>query len=792
MVRVTESTSFFAALVLLLAVGSLVRAAVSTTGDVSPGGAGTQPDPWMVEGTLTVGVSGDGTLNIESGGVVTNSDIGIVGYDFDSTGEVTVAGTGSQWTNSDLYVGDSGVGELNVTYGGVVSSADSYLGYWDGSTGKSTVSGTGSQWTISGYLSVGEEGNGTLNIQAGGIVSGADSSIGYDSNSAGEATVTGIGSQWIVSGYLLVGDSGSGMLNVADGGVVSNSIGSIGYESGSTGEVSVAGTGSQWTNSDLYVGDSGVGALNVIYSGVVSGVDSYIGYWEESTGEVTVSGTGSQWISSGYLSVGEEGNGTLNVQAGGLVSSTDSYIGGIAGSIGLATVSGIGSQWTSSGFLSVGEEGNGTLNVQAGGLVSSIDGYIGGVSDSTGLVTVSGIGSQWSSSGTLYVGDSGAGTLNIHDGGLVVVDVITEVGGGGTINVHGGQLSGAGGINAGRINILPAGEAIFLQGLTNQPTGQINNSGGSLAAVGTIINTGGGSIGGFGQFSANGGWTNSSMIMLNGPSHILGDFTNADGGQVVTSGGATTTFANDVIHNGSGINTAIGSTTTVLGVASGSGAYIGGGTAHFVGALQPGNSSGAVSFEGNVILGTSSTTQIELGGTAAGAFDQLNVSGSVSLAATLDAILIDGFSPSLGDTFTIITADGGVMGTFDTVNVPSLDRDIFLDVVYHPTSVVLGVILNSLLGDANNDSQVTGGDLIAVQQNFAAVYPSDPSCDGQGQGDANDDCLVTGGDLIAVQQNFGHVLNPASGSIPEPGTLVVLVLGWIHFACCRGTIAHTV
>ena len=57
----------------------------------------------------------------------------------------------------------------------------------------------------------------------------------------------------------------------------------------------------------------------------------------------------------------------------------------------------------------------------------------------------------------------------------------------------------------------------------------------------------------------------------------------------------------------------------------------------------------------------------------------------------------------------------------------------------------------------------TGGDLIAVQQNFGTIYLvwGDTNCDGIGLGDANDDCQVTGADLIAVQQNFGTVATAA-------------------------------
>ena len=76
-----------------------------------------------------------------------------------------------------------------------------------------------------------------------------------------------------------------------------------------------------------------------------------------------------------------------------------------------------------------------------------------------------------------------------------------------------------------------------------------------------------------------------------------------------------------------------------------------------------------------------------------------------------------------------------------------------------------------LLGDANNDLQVTGADLIAVQQNFAKVGPPH---DGTLLGDANDDGIVTGADLIAVQQNFGKTLLTP---VPEPAVWVTILSG---------------
>ena len=82
--------------------------------------------------------------------------------------------------------------------------------------------------------------------------------------------------------------------------------------------------------------------------------------------------------------------------------------------------------------------------------------------------------------------------------------------------------------------------------------------------------------------------------------------------------------------------------------------------------------------------------------------------------------------------------------------------------------------LITLLGDANNDGQVTGADLIAVQQNFGATGDADDLL----LGDANGDGQVTGADLIAVQQNFGATGNGQSAApVPEPASIALLALG---------------
>ena len=146
-------------------------ATVITTGDVDPGGAGTQPDPWSIEGDLYVGDTGYGTLNIEAGGQVSNEK-GRIGYESGSTGIVTVAGAGSKWTSSEiLYVGNYGSGTLTVEAGGEVYNTSGRIGSKSGSTGVATVTGAGSTWANTISLQVGAYGDGTLNVEAGGACS---------------------------------------------------------------------------------------------------------------------------------------------------------------------------------------------------------------------------------------------------------------------------------------------------------------------------------------------------------------------------------------------------------------------------------------------------------------------------------------------------------------------------------------------------------------------------------------------------------------------------------------------
>lgn len=79
----------------------------------------------------------------------------------------------------------------------------------------------------------------------------------------------------------------------------------------------------------------------------------------------------------------------------------------------------------------------------------------------------------------------------------------------------------------------------------------------------------------------------------------------------------------------------------------------------------PSMPNGALSVNGDMVLSPGLTFHEELNGINPGGYDQTTVLGDVNLGdASLDVTLLNFFSPSIGDTFTILIAAGGITGTF--------------------------------------------------------------------------------------------------------------------------------
>lgn len=213
------------------------------------------------EGTMGAGYSGTGTLTISDGRSVSSTN-GYTGYNIGfkpgSAGTVTIDGTGSRWmTRSILTVGVKGDGILNIVDGGEAENQYCNIGYDSGSTGKITVNGATSSLAVYNSLSVGGNGIGTLNVTNGGAITNSVCYIGKETGSTGTVSINGSDSKWTNRSDLYVGKDGNGMVNITDNGLVSvASILTIDYNGDDDSFINMATGGmlalndSTWTSAD--------------------------------------------------------------------------------------------------------------------------------------------------------------------------------------------------------------------------------------------------------------------------------------------------------------------------------------------------------------------------------------------------------------------------------------------------------------------------------------------------------------------------------------------------------------
>lgn len=282
--------------------------------------------------------------------------------------------------------------------------------------------------------------------------------------------------------------------------------------------------------------------------------------------------------------------------------------------------------------------------------------------------------------------------------------------------VAGGFLRGAGSF------ALTGGTA--LSGVTTLTSTTISQTG--PASVANFTNGGSFTVGAGQTLAWNGGTnTSSGRMFVNGTANVSdfvsnGQVTIPNGGVMNNSGaplllgGGSRTFIGSAAAPGGAINlggqtlelnggllvnngTVSGTVNVNFGsVAKGAGQYgvvnVGDG-----GVYAPGNSPGistaaAVDFDDTATIFGGPTLMIELAGIAPGTeYDQLHVTGSLSLGGTLAVSLLNGFAPEAGNSFDILDW-GTTDGAFDTVNLPALSGTLTWDTSQLPTTGELIVI----------------------------------------------------------------------------------------------------
>jgi fibronectin-binding autotransporter adhesin len=351
---------------------------------------------------LAIGNSGNGSLRIEASGQVSNTSSSFVGYSSRSTGIVTVTGTGSMWSsNSSFYIGSTGSGTLNIEAGGQVRDTNndinfmSYVGYNSGSTGTVTVSGLGSKWSNSALLYLGYAGSGTLNVGSassiGGLVMAKWLELALNSNSIGTCNING---GMVQVGYLSRG-GGSANFNWNDG-TIQN------YDSNTNLSIpkglvlKLAETGIHAFNIDLNrtgtidavlsdmttngsLKKTGAGAL------VLTGVDTYSGGTVVEGGRFKVTGSilGTSGINVGTAGILELAKTAGSATAANLAIDNDGMVLISAGSQTVGAISGTGITQVNAGAsltahsivqdrLTIGGTGAGTTGLADASTMSQV------------------------------------------------------------------------------------------------------------------------------------------------------------------------------------------------------------------------------------------------------------------------------------------------------------------------------------------------------------------------------------------------------------------------------------
>jgi hypothetical protein len=261
-----------------------------------------------------------------------------------------------------------------------------------------------------------------------------------------------------------------------------------------------------------------------------------------------------------------------------------------------------------------------------------------------------------------------------------------------------GVIRGSGQVDAplanastGRVTAGPGQRIEFTGAGANANEGTIEVNGGEISFVGGLKNqksagliTGRDAILRFNGDLDNGG----SLALTAGLSDVHGDIAN--NGTIALGARAQAIFHGDVKQSGTFIIPTAAS-ATMLGEYSGAG-FTGGGELVILGDLRPGFSPAVTVFDGDLTLGASALTEIDIEGLIPGQFDQGLVAGQLTLDGTLAVLLGGAFGLELGQSFQIFTAGGGVSGQFAGLGDGALvgtfgGQDLFID--YAAGSVTL-------------------------------------------------------------------------------------------------------
>lgn len=636
------------------------------TGFAEVGGTNTL---WTVDGDLTVGNSGQGTLTLGSGGQITATGDATLGSQAGSNGNATISDPGTELQiNGELKVGDKGNGTMSVENGGYVSLAGNLAIADSGGTSTLTLDGNGSRMIANGTsATIGGQGDGTMIVQnaADAVFSGASVSLGEKNGANGTLTVQG-GYSTMSAGSLSVGGYGTGTLTVQDSASLSTGANiSLGEQTPGTGTATIDNA-SVTDAGTLTIGGYGTGTLTIQNGGSlnVQGNDITLGEQNTGNGTLNLSGSGSTLTFNGDMTIGKSGSGTFAVSGGAsftgsamTLASGSGFGGASTGGTGELDINGTSSVLLSQD-LTIGKYGVGTLAMAGGAVLANKgDATLGSQPATEGSATL-GSGSNWTVGGSLTDGSQGTGSITVQGGSSLIAngDSLT-IGkqGEGSLSVTGAKslVHYAGDLIIGK---QAAGTFSVANGATTAPTASgtgdvyiaetsgingaltVDGSGSNFAATNLVVGGTSSKAGGTGSVGLTNGGTltvsealtlwNTSSLDVTGGHATIGNAQQgtANGNIYVTSGGKLA---------GSGNIT--GNVLATSGTVD-----VGGATA------------GKLSITGNYEQ-TGGTISFTIAGAGSGQASQLDATGLVSLSgSTVEFDFTNHYAPTKGQAFQVI------------------------------------------------------------------------------------------------------------------------------------------
>ncbi|WP_421999579.1 autotransporter domain-containing protein [Reyranella sp.] len=692
------------------------------------------------------------TLDAGGGNLDTNGFNATMSGAIGGAGRLRKTGAGTlTLTGANTYQGGTAVngGTLSVSANANLGDAAGNIGF-NGGTLRTTASFgtarnvvlngagtfetvTGTTLTVGGTISntgtLAKTGDGTL------ILTGTNTYTGATTVNAGTLALSGGGSIAASSGINLAGASTVFDISAGAGAKTIQALSGV------------AGSAVRLGNNSLTAGS----AASTVFAGIIDAAGGNGGLVKAGSGTLTLSGVntyaGGTTLNAGTLGIGNGsalGTGGLTFAAGTTLQAAANGL-----TVGNAmTVNGAGTVDTQANSLTLGgaiggagsltKIGTGTLilsgfNTYAGGTTVSGGTLQGNAASLQGNITNNaGVIFSQATSGTYGGAMSGSGSLTKSGAGTLILSGSNSYAGGTTVT--GGILQGT---------------TTSLQGdIVNNATVSFNQAGngtyaGNMSGSGALVIGGSGAISFTGVNSYTGGTTIGGGVLQGNSASLQGDIVN--NGSVVFEQTGSGTYAGAMTGTGgvrlqgggllsitgnnlyTGPTTVTGSSLVVNGslastVTLDSGSTIGGngmigGLVSNGATIAPGNSIGTLNVGGN--LAQSGGTYV-VEANPQGQSDRINVTGTATIGGTTVQLVAAPGSYGNSTTYTIVSARGGVSGSYAGVTsnfaflTPSLSYDannVFL------TLALQGNAFSGFGGSTGNQRAVGG----ALDQSYASA-----------------------------------------------------------------------